>query len=55
MRVSHNGTKLTKYKVTGYADREKFDRQRKSQAYFVPSCFGHINISYGLRYLGQEG
>ena len=54
MQVSHDNTKLVKHKVIEFADREKFHRQRKSQAHFVPYCFGHINIGYGLRLLGQE-
>ena len=51
MQVSHDGTKLVKHKVIGHDDRGNFDRQLKSQAHFVPYCFGHINMGYELRYL----
>ena len=35
MRVSHEGTNPVKYNVIEYADRGKFDRQRKSQAHRI--------------------
>ena len=54
MQVIHDGTKVTKHKVIGYADRGKFDRQRKSQAHFALSGSRYINIGYGSRLLDQH-